>query len=381
MRKNGTFLFSFAVTVFVTVALGAVLFIGLMFARQDSFGSFFEARAGNLFIRIDIKEEAVSLGAVIQRNIDMGVFALIDKARESETYEQYEAMYEECPILAAQNSLRGRVIVLDAGHCDNTGGAIAGYREGVRMLQLARFLRDELESRGATVHMTRDCGDDLHNTLRVAMMNLWSLEAIVYDRHSSGQFYSAELSELSGLIETLNRIISNRRRYAQVYMNHPFDQYLMTRIHPTWRRVLEFQSDPLIRYNWLAISLHSNAAYPFDESRNGAIVFYSSNDNSISRSYFANYSHEYNMRLFGNMLLREIAQIGIRRNRLRSSSYMFIRETNLPAVLVENGFHTNPGDRALLSCDVFMRRLALVYADTIEEYFRQINYNREQVNQ
>ena len=377
MRRNGTFLLSFAVTVFVTVAIGAVFFIGLVFARQDSYGSFFEARAENLFVRIDIKDEAVSLGAVIPRNTDVGVITLIDKTREPETYEQYEAFFEECTIMTAQSSLRGRVIVLDAGHCDNTGGAIAGYREGVRMLYLAKLMRDELESRGATVLMTRDSGDDLHNTLRVAMMNLWSLEAIVYDRHSSGQFHSAELSELAGLIDTLNRIISNRRRYAQVYMNHPFDQYLMTRIHPTWRRVLEFQSDPVIRYNWLAISLHSNASYPFDESRNGAIVFYSSNTNPMSRFYFANYSHEYNMRLFGNMLLSEIAQTGIRRNRLRSSSYMFIRETNLPAVLVENGFHTNPGDRALLSCNIFMQRLAVAYADTIEEYFRQIRYGSE----
>ena len=69
------------------------------------------------------------------------------------------------------------------------------------------------------------------------------------------------------------------------------------------------------------------------------------------------------------MLLDGIASIGIRRNDVTPSGYMVIRENNLPSVLVENGYHTNARDRALLMCDDFMRRLAVVYADTIEEYF------------
>jgi len=49
-----------------------------------------------------------------------------------------------------------------------------------------------------------------------------------------------------------------------------------------------------------------------------------------------------------------------------------MREHNVPAVLVENGFHTNAQDRAKLSDDAFLGRLAKAYTDTIVDYFAGI---------
>ena len=49
---------------------------------------------------------------------------------------------------------------------------------------------------------------------------------------------------------------------------------------------------------------------------------------------------------------------------------MVLREVNVPAVLVENGFHTNPQDRALLSDPNFRQSLAVAYRNAIVEYFR-----------
>ena len=365
--KRRAFLLSFAFTMLVMI-VGAT-FVGLMFSGQNETKQLvwvqedevIYAYAGQTYV------EAVETYTVYYEEYEFfeDETALTDKP---ESYEPYEAVAEEL------GSLSGKVIVLDAGHGNDGGGMIAGYREGTRMLFLARLIRDELEYRGATVLMIRDCGDDIHIVRRAAMMNRWSLEAIKYDMLGGSEHTEDELSEISDLIEMLDRIIADIWRYAQIYMNFPFDQSFTTRIHPSWQRMFELQSNPLITYNWLAISLHSNASYPFNEGINGAFVFYSSNTNPVSRPYFSDYSHVYNMRLFGNMLLDEIARIGIRRNRLTSSSYLFIRETNLPAILVENGFHTNPSDRALLSCDIFMQNLAIVYADIIEEYFLRIRY-------
>jgi len=46
-----------------------------------------------------------------------------------------------------------------------------------------------------------------------------------------------------------------------------------------------------------------------------------------------------------------------------------LRETNVPAVLVENGFHTNDRERALLSDAVFLEQLAWVYVEALVSFF------------
>ena len=289
-------------------------------------------------------------------------------------------------VFAYDGSLSGRVIVLDPGHGIGApgGGAYAGYVEHVRMLFLGHLIRAELESRGATVHMTRTTAEDVYIPLRPALTNRWSLEALLQDRLErldneylpdfDKYFLTFEIEELEYSIGVIDRVLRNPMFAAPYFMNYPFDHSHTTAIHPAWRRIFEFQSDPLIRYNWLFISLHSNSLNPVNHAANGADVFYMPNS-----FYFANYSHQDFERMFGDMLLNNIAPLGIRRNSVRDAHFMVVRETNVPAVLVENGFHTNASDRALLSCDDFMRRLAVVYADTIETYFSIINQTRQQV--
>ena len=287
-------------------------------------------------------------------------------------------------VFAGDGSLSGRVIVLDPGHGVGAqgGGAYAGYVEHVRMLFLGQLIRAELESRGATVHMTRTTFEDVYITLRPAMTNRWSLEALRLDRVerlnyeniSESERYRlyAEISELDDSLGVIDMVLRSPDFAAREFMNYPFDHEHRTAIHPSWRRIFEFQDDPLIRYNWLFISLHSNATpHPINHAVNGADVFYMPN-----AFYFANYAHQDLERMFGEMLLDNIAPLGIRRNSVRPAHFLVVRETNIPAVLVENGYHTNERDRALLSCNDFMQSLAIVYADTIEAYFAAIYQNR-----
>ena len=292
-------------------------------------------------------------------------------------------------VVASEGSLSGRVVIVDAGHGIGSPGGVLlqyGYFEHQRMFVLANYLRDELKSRGATVHMTRACHMNVPLPVRPAMMNRWSIETLLSDRLSRLKKGNPsirerielveEINRLEASLDLLNKVIYNHRQYAPIYLNYPFDYTLQTRIHPLWQQILEFQSDPIIRYNWLAISLHSNGTS--SPMASGADVFFSANNNPRNRRYFANYSHQDITELFGKMLLDAIAQLGIRANRARMHHFMVIRETNIPAVLTENGYHTNAQDRRLLMDDNFMQRLAISYAQTIEAYFAQINYDRHQ---
>ena len=281
--------------------------------------------------------------------------------------------------------LQGRVIILDPGHGIGADNVYRGYSEQTQMLILARKIRTELEARGATVHMTRETGANVLLSVRTALMNKWSLEAIREARVAElleaplmrRQVLQNQINELDRLLSILRKIIRNPEVYAPVYMNTPFDMTLTRRIHPQWRRLFEIQNDPLIRYNFLAISLHSNAS---SSSRiHGADVFFSTNCNPRNRNYFANYSHSDNMAFFGDILLDSIQTIGIARRSVTPYHFFMIRENNLPSVLVENGFHTNARDRANLLNRNFLSRLAVVYANTIEQYFEAITMGVEDV--
>ena len=286
----------------------------------------------------------------------------------------------------AAGPLEGRVIILDPGHGQGTSPAFAGYIEHVRMLVLAEKMRDVLEARGATVLLTRENHIDIPLPVRSVMINKWSLEAIRNQRVTQlssipifaheQERVSALLSDIAQLdhsIAILDKILMNPEVYAPVYINTPFDTTRTRVIHPEWRRIFELQNDPLIRYNFMVVSLHSNATgTPIDTSINGADIFLSTNCNVLNTTYFADYSHADVSYIFADMLLDGIHNIGINRRTITPFHWMIIRETNVPAVLIENGFHTNATDRSRLQDNNFLARLAAVYADTFEQYFAAI---------
>ena len=276
--------------------------------------------------------------------------------------------------------LQGRVVILDAGHGLGADNIFSGYSEQRRMLFLAREIQAELEARGATVLFTRENEADVLLPVRAALTNKWALQAL-RDVRVAEMTYSLhpphlqdEIREIDRLLELIDRIIYDAETYAPIYTNTPFCAY-HTVIHPDWQRVLEFQNDPLIRYNFLKISLHSNATPGpvINTNIHGADVFMSTNNNPRVANYFTNYSHVDITYLFSDMLLSGINSAGIQRREIIPHHWFVIRETNVPAVLVENGFHTNSRDRANLMNDAFMTRLAAVYVQTIEEYFSIIN--------
>jgi N-acetylmuramoyl-L-alanine amidase len=263
----------------------------------------------------------------------------------------------------AEQDLQGRTVILDAGHGRGNVNGWAGYLEHIAMFSLAQYIKPLLEARGATVLMTRPSQYDVPLPVRTAKINLWALQELRASLDS-------DFDEIDRLMGIIRSIIDDHGTFAPVYLNFPFDTTYKRAIHPDLQKIFEYQDHPLIRENFLVISLHSNATgRPVNTSVNGADAFYISNSDPNNQNYFADYSNEHRSVEFGRRLLANIDRLGIRSRGTHYQRYHMIREHNLPAVLVENGFHTNQQDRSKLSSGAFLRRLALVYADTISDYF------------
>jgi len=261
--------------------------------------------------------------------------------------------------------LSGRVIILDPGHGLGNTNIFEGYDEQVRMLALALRIRPRLEELGATVHMTRPDPTDVMLPVRTALINRWALEAIRELRHDQ-----REIDEIDRLIRIMQRVIDDPETYAGIYFNFPFDMSFTREIHPDLRRIFQLQEEQAIRDNFLMISLHSNATpRPIDTRINGADSFFISNNQWQTASYYTEYINVERSYFFANLIITNIEPLGIRRNRAQARNFFMIREHNVPGVLVENGFHTNPLDRARLQNDDFLDRLAVVYVETIVQYF------------
>jgi N-acetylmuramoyl-L-alanine amidase len=290
----------------------------------------------------------------------------------------FAAAWTPAPVSAViEQDLAGRVIILDAGHGSGNFNGWAGYIEHIAMFDLANRIKPLLEERGAVVHMARGSSRDVPLPVRSSRINRWALRELRTSlreelAHSDDPMaIQKEIDELTRLLRILESIITDPDKYAPVYQNTPFDMTYKQTIHPDWKKIFEAQDHPLIRENFLVISLHSNATgRPVNTSQNGANAFYASNSDPKNKNYYISYSNEHRSADFGRRLLNGIETLGIRNRGTQPNRYHMIREHNLPAVLVENGFHTNAQDRAKLSCGVFMEKLALVYADTISEYFR-----------
>jgi len=266
--------------------------------------------------------------------------------------------------------LYGRTIILDAGHGIGADNVFEGYSEGATMLRLALYITPLLEGHGANVFLTRPTGPNIHLSVRAASINLLALEtlAAAYDMSYEGWY------EMGRLQDIMRRIMYDFEYYAPTYFNFPFDSSFERVIHPDLYRIFELQASPVIQDNFLMISLHSNATgRPINTAINGVDIYHMTNTMRNSANYFANYAGVERSRLFSEILIDNLDEIGLARRGIRDGNWFIIREHNLPGALVENGFHTNPEDRALLSDDEFLLRLAAAYEDAILRYFAAIN--------
>jgi len=272
----------------------------------------------------------------------------------------------------ASGLLAGKTIILDAGHGTASSPGWSTYNEAVAMLDLANRIKPLLEEHGARVLLTRKDAINVPIAARCAMMNIWALEEVRKTRT-----VAEELVEIDELIKLMNDIIrtpaiASRKEGSLGLMNtDPYSN--SAEIHDDLRRIFELTGDKVIGDNFLMISLHSNAtASPVNPSvRGGEVYFTSPALRQSTQTYYPDYPYSSLSREFADSLLNHIAATGIprRSNGLRAEDYMIIREINMPAVLAENGFHTNPDDRLLLMSPEYMNSLAITYTNAVVKYF------------
>ncbi len=111
----------------------------------------------------------------------------------------------------------------------------------------------------------------------------------------------------------------------------------------------------------ILISIHQNS-YETSEVRGAQVFYYSSEE---SEALATNIQDEFN---------REINASNTK-NQSENDSYYLLKETNVPAVIVESGFLSNPEEAKLLSTDEYQDKIAWsIYVGTIN-YFNSVESN------
>ncbi|MDD3242241.1 MAG: N-acetylmuramoyl-L-alanine amidase [Eubacteriales bacterium] len=264
-------------------------------------------------------------------------------------------------------SLQGKTVILDPGHCQGSGGAYADYVEHVHVLRIAELLKTDLENCGATVVMTRTDATKQHNLMRMCLSNSVALGMVRGVKEAAGA--ADDVAEIDRLL-ALMASIRQDESLVPTYFNSPYD-YSHTRvIHPDLKKIFEYESDPVVAENLLFVSLHTNAPGSSDTSISGCITYCLNNSWSDSRNYYTAYSHVERSKRFARLMGEQVAAAADYRNRgVSVNDFFMLREHNIPAALVEAGYHTNATDRAKLMDEVYKKRIANGVAYAIVEYF------------
>ncbi len=186
-------------------------------------------------------------------------------------------------------NLSGRRIVVDAGHGEPDGGAVgsAGEAEQAINLNIARFLKEQLEKAGIEVVMTRTGAEG------------------IYDEG------------LSTVREKKRSDLYNREK------------------------VMNASGADLF------VSIHLNK---FTESRySGPQVFYSPNKAESEQA----------AKCIQSSLITVLAPPSEREIKKSTDDIFLLKQANIPAVLVECGFLSNPQEEALLLDESYQKKVAL----------------------
>lgn len=112
----------------------------------------------------------------------------------------------------------------------------------------------------------------------------------------------------------------------------------------------------------LFVSIHFNSSRT--PSAQGVEVFFSDTKDDRHR---ASSSH----RLASSVLTRIVRRTKGASRGVKKADFLVIRETQMPAVLVEGGFISNPQERAFLKDPLYVDKIARGIAEGIDYYFRR----------
>lgn len=111
----------------------------------------------------------------------------------------------------------------------------------------------------------------------------------------------------------------------------------------------------------LFVSIHYNSA-PSKEA-NGIEIFYYLSETDKERSVASK-------KLATTMLKKVLERTGAKSRGVKSANFAVIRETNMPAVLIEGGFLTNQEEMQKIKDPAYLKQLALGIAQGVHEHLR-----------
>ena len=272
--------------------------------------------------------------------------------------------------LPVTETLRGKTVILDAGHGIENSSVVGTYYESEFALSEVMLVKQNLENMGAKVHLTRTTEKDVFFYTRMSDVNILALDIVTekYQAQLKNGNAAAQnnINELADLKAKLKTVINDNSK-ASDYYNTP---YSTTRvISPVLKRVFEYENTPEIYENVIFISIHSNAV-DNNPSVNGTTVYYMSNSFKDSRNYYTNYSNEQRKINLATYLGNAVSAAGSFINRgLELNDFYMIREHNIPGALIETAFHTNASDRAKLADLAYRKRIANAIAYAVADYF------------
>ena len=114
----------------------------------------------------------------------------------------------------------------------------------------------------------------------------------------------------------------------------------------------------------LFISIHHNAST--SSSAYGFEAYYSSDTSALSgvdTNYKVNKSKEIGTALVNNAS----SQLSMYNRGLKDDAFYVVKNTNMPAILIENGFISNPTEAAKISSSSYQQKLAEIIANVVSE--------------
>lgn len=109
------------------------------------------------------------------------------------------------------------------------------------------------------------------------------------------------------------------------------------------------------------VSIHFNSS-PSSEAQGVEVFFFDSKEDRNRTNW--------SRKLADSILSKVIRRTSAISRGVKKGNFYVIRETDMPAVLVEGGFISNPEERVLLKSRDYQERIAKGIADGIDQYFK-----------
>ena len=200
-------------------------------------------------------------------------------------------------------------------------------------------------------------GLDLHCTSKIKPPLLVQNVCIMVDPgHGGHDFGTQSISKPRYLEKSLNLVTA---KFVREYLQQLGYQVLMTREEDKFVSLEKRAKMANEKKPALFVSIHYNSA-PLADAQGVEVFFYQTKE----KKERARQSKQ-----LANVILKNIlAETGAKSRGVKHGNYHVIRQTTMPAILVEGGFVTNESELQKLKDPTYLKRMAWGIVKGIEEY-------------